>query len=65
MPSSVAVGADFRVNRYLTTRAGVQYDPTPTNDNYRDARVKGLRRSVDWRPAMAYMLIVLNGRELL
>lgn len=37
--TSVAVGADFRVNRYLTTRAGVQYDPTPTNDNYRDARV--------------------------
>lgn len=37
--TNVAVGADFRVNRFVTVRGGVQFDKTPTNDNYRDARV--------------------------
>lgn len=37
--TNVAVGADLRVNRRLSVRGGVQWDPTPTNDNYRDARV--------------------------
>jgi long-chain fatty acid transport protein len=37
--TNVAVGADFDVARWMTVRAGVQKDPTPTNDLYRDPRV--------------------------
>jgi long-chain fatty acid transport protein len=37
--TNVAVGADFRAAKWLTLRAGVQKDPTPTNDLYRDPRV--------------------------
>lgn len=34
-----AVGVDYAVNDRLTLRAGVQYDPTPTPDEERTARV--------------------------
>ncbi len=34
-----AVGFDYAVTKKLTVRGGVQYDPTPTPDNGRDARV--------------------------
>ncbi len=34
-----ALGLDYAVTRKLTVRGGVQYDPTPTPDNGRDARV--------------------------
>ncbi|MGA0607624.1 OmpP1/FadL family transporter [Phenylobacterium sp. VNQ135] len=34
-----AVGLDYAVNPRLTLRAGVQYDPTPTPDEERTARV--------------------------
>lgn len=37
--TSGAIGADYDVNKRLTLRAGVQYDPTPTTDGFRDARV--------------------------
>lgn len=37
--TSGAVGADFEVNKRLTLRAGVGYDPTPTPDAERTARV--------------------------
>ncbi len=37
--TSGAVGFDYEVTRRLTLRGGVQYDPTPTTDGYRDARV--------------------------
>lgn len=37
--TSGAVGADFAVNDRLTLRAGVAYDPTPTPDAERTARV--------------------------
>ena len=37
--TSGAVGAEYAVNKRLTVRAGVQYDPTPTTNGYRDARV--------------------------
>lgn len=33
------VGVDYRVNPRLTLRAGAQYDPTPTPDDLRTARV--------------------------
>jgi long-chain fatty acid transport protein len=36
---SAAVGADYAVNERLTLRAGVQFDPTPTPDAERTARV--------------------------
>jgi long-chain fatty acid transport protein len=37
--TTVAVGVDHEVNDKLTLRAGVQYDPTPTPDVGRTARV--------------------------
>jgi long-chain fatty acid transport protein len=37
--TSGGVGADFKVSEALTLRAGVQYDPTPTPDAERTARV--------------------------
>ena len=37
--TSGAVGADYAVNDRLTLRAGVQFDPTPTPDGERTARV--------------------------
>ncbi|MDB5435006.1 MAG: long-chain fatty acid transport protein [Phenylobacterium sp.] len=37
--TSGGVGADYAVNDRLTLRAGVQYDPTPTPDAARTARV--------------------------
>ncbi len=37
--TSGAVGFDYAVTKKLTVRGGVQYDPTPTPDNGRDARV--------------------------
>jgi long-chain fatty acid transport protein len=37
--TSGAVGVDFAATRALTLRAGVQYDPTPTPDAGRTARV--------------------------
>jgi long-chain fatty acid transport protein len=37
--TSGAVGADYVVNDRLTLRAGVGYDPTPTPDSERTARV--------------------------
>ncbi|MDB5458100.1 MAG: rane protein involved in aromatic hydrocarbon degradation [Caulobacter sp.] len=37
--TTVAVGVDYDVNPKLTLRAGVQYDPTPTPDIGRTARV--------------------------
>ena len=37
--TSAAVGADYLVNRRLTVRAGVQYDPTPTPNDGRTVRV--------------------------
>ena len=37
--TSGAVGFDYAVTKRLTLRGGVQYDPTPTPDNGRDARV--------------------------
>jgi long-chain fatty acid transport protein len=37
--TSGAVGVDFAVNDRLTLRAGAQYDPTPTPDDERTARV--------------------------
>ncbi len=37
--TSGALGFDYAVTRRLTVRGGVQYDPTPTPDNGRDARV--------------------------
>ncbi|MBQ1541352.1 long-chain fatty acid transporter [Caulobacter sp. CCUG 60055] len=37
--TTVAVGFDYKAAPQWTVRAGVQYDPTPTNDNFRDPRV--------------------------
>lgn len=37
--TSGGVGVDYAVNDRLTLRAGVQYDPTPTPDDERTARV--------------------------
>lgn len=37
--TSGGVGFDYAVNDRFTVRAGVQYDPTPTPDNERTARV--------------------------
>ena len=37
--TSGALGFDYAFNNRLTVRGGVQYDPTPTTDGYRDARV--------------------------
>ena len=37
--TSGGVGLDYAVNERLTLRAGVQYDPTPTPDDERTARV--------------------------
>ncbi|WP_374575900.1 OmpP1/FadL family transporter [Phenylobacterium sp.] len=37
--TSGAVGVDYALNDRLTLRAGVQYDPTPTPDGERTARV--------------------------
>ena len=37
--TSGALGFDYAVTKKLTVRGGVQYDPTPTPDNGRDARV--------------------------
>ncbi len=37
--TNVAVGVDYQATKWLALRAGVQKDPTPTNDQYRDARV--------------------------
>ena len=37
--TSGALGFDYAVTRRFTVRGGVQYDPTPTTDGYRDARV--------------------------
>ncbi|HEX5263360.1 MAG TPA: outer membrane protein transport protein [Phenylobacterium sp.] len=37
--TSGGVGADYAVNDRLTLRAGVQFDPTPTPDDERTARV--------------------------
>jgi long-chain fatty acid transport protein len=37
--TSGAVGVDYELNERLTLRAGVQYDPTPTPDAERTARV--------------------------
>ena len=37
--TSGAVGFDYAFNSRLTVRAGVQYDPTPTTNGFRDARV--------------------------
>ena len=37
--TSGGVGADYEVNKRLTLRAGVQYDPTPTPSAARSARV--------------------------
>jgi long-chain fatty acid transport protein len=37
--TSGGVGADYKVSEALTLRAGVQYDPTPTPDAERSARV--------------------------
>jgi long-chain fatty acid transport protein len=37
--TSGGVGVDYRANDRLTLRAGVQYDPTPTPDGNRSARV--------------------------
>jgi len=37
--TSGGVGFDYEVNERLTLRAGVQYDPTPTPDDERTARV--------------------------
>ncbi|THD61275.1 outer membrane protein transport protein [Phenylobacterium sp.] len=39
-----AVGFDYALNRKLTLRAGVQYDPTPTPDAERTARVPDSNR---------------------
>ncbi|MET0274787.1 MAG: outer membrane protein transport protein [Phenylobacterium sp.] len=37
--TSAALGLDYAVNERLTLRAGAQYDPTPTPDDERTARV--------------------------
>ena len=37
--TSGALGFDYDITSRLTLRGGVQYDPTPTTDGYRDARV--------------------------
>ena len=37
--TSGALGFDYQLTRRLTVRGGVQYDPTPTTNGYRDARV--------------------------
>ena len=37
--TSGALGAEYAFNNRLTVRAGVQYDPTPTTNGYRDSRV--------------------------
>lgn len=37
--TSGAIGLDYAVNERLTLRTGVQYDPTPTPDGLRTARV--------------------------
>ena len=37
--TSGALGFDYAVTKRFTVRGGVQYDPTPTTDGYRDARV--------------------------
>jgi long-chain fatty acid transport protein len=37
--TSGAVGFDYDLTRRITLRGGVQYDPTPTTEGYRDARV--------------------------
>lgn len=40
----VAVGANYHVNDLLMLRVGGGYDPTPTNDEYRDVRVPDVSR---------------------
>jgi long-chain fatty acid transport protein len=42
--TSGGVGADYEVNKRLILRAGVQYDPTPTPDFGRSARVPDSNR---------------------
>ena len=37
--TSGAVGAEYALTKKLTLRAGIQYDPTPTTNGFRDARV--------------------------
>ena len=37
--TSGALGFDYDITKRLTLRGGVQYDPTPTTDGFRDARV--------------------------
>lgn len=36
--TTAAVGADYALNDRVTLRGGVQYDPTPTRDDFRSAR---------------------------
>jgi long-chain fatty acid transport protein len=37
--TNFSIGAEYRWTRDLTVRAGYQYDPTPTDDQFRDTRV--------------------------
>lgn len=37
--TTAAIGFDYKTSPNWTIRAGVQYDPTPTNDAFRDPRV--------------------------
>ncbi|HTK83611.1 MAG TPA: OmpP1/FadL family transporter [Patescibacteria group bacterium] len=37
--TNFSLGAEYRWNKDLTVRAGYQYDPTPTDDQFRDTRV--------------------------
>jgi long-chain fatty acid transport protein len=66
--TTVAVGVDHDVNDKLTLRAGVQYDPTPTPDVGRTARVPDGDRmlyaigstwkatdSIQWDAALSYI----------
>jgi len=66
--TTYAVGVDHRVNDKLTLRAGVQYDPTPTPDVGRTARVPDGDRmlyaigstwqatdSLQWDAALSYI----------
>jgi len=34
-----ALGADYRINKQFTARAGFAYDPTPTRNDFRDPRI--------------------------
>ncbi|MFZ0267598.1 outer membrane protein transport protein [Caulobacter sp.] len=66
--TTVAVGLDYEVNQKLTLRGGVQYDPTPTPDVGRTARVPDGDRtlyavgstwqatdSIQWDAAVSYI----------